>query len=294
MERLMGDVTVNSINIAETTQEQVWFKPIIGAYELCFNFSLKGSPEREGKHRWAEISTARVQIKAHNGKEHDFGLAHLETPISIKTHPEHPIIKQVTFYLKLTDTQVSQLEDIRDGHDLNFMLMIKGVGGDGEYTNVVHDNWKVEMPRSKWIELLKQVGYMDIMLIEVPMLPKGKIAEDWIDIRHDLKEAQRHFLNREYPACVAKCRSVIQEAGHKNFGKQNWANPHLDKIGKKNKNTDTDRKDMTKDEREGAIWAALRHYTHQSNHSKSEGGERMYSRSDAKLILVLTAAFISK
>ncbi|GEM_PF-5657034 len=46
------------------------------------------------------------------------------------------------------ETQLSKLEEIRDGHDIEFKIMIKGMGGDGEYTNPVHDEWRVKISRS--------------------------------------------------------------------------------------------------------------------------------------------------
>lgn len=294
----MGDsVTVNSMNIAEITNSQVWLKSLLGIYELGFNFSLRGSPERGGKHRWAKIHSARVQVKTKHSGQLDLGLARLETPLALKTHTEHSISAQMTAFLTFTNIQLSKLEDARDGHDLEFKLIIKGVGGDGQYENAVHDEWRVEMPRSKWIETLKQSGYMDIMLLEVPMLPKGQVSDGWLDVKAELEEAQESFLNRKYAACISQCRKVMEDAGHLKFGEGNWYNPLLDLIGKCKRSVEkgkSNRENMSKEERENAIWASLFHYTHQANHGKSKGGESGYSREEAKLILTMTAAFVGR
>lgn len=291
---MSNSVTINSLNVAETVMTQVGLRPLLGTYELSFNFSLRGSPDERA--RWATINTARVQVKTNKSSVCDLGLAQLETPLLLKNDPKHSINENFTFYLSLNATQLSKLEDIRDGHDLEFKLMIKGIGGDSEHTNHIHNEWRVEMPRSKWIGLLKQAGYMDIMLLEVPMLPKNSVSEEWLDIQQDFEEAQRHFLNREYAACVSQCRKVMEDAGHQKFGKGDWHNPLLELLGKHPRSTNKEEKsrnEMSKDERQNAFWAALLHYTHQSHHGKSKGGEKVYTRDDAKVILTLTASFLA-
>jgi hypothetical protein len=50
---------------------------------------------------------------------------------------------------------------------------------------------------------------------------------------------------------------------------------------------------MSKEERESAIHAVIRHYTHQAHHGGTEGGATCYSRSEAKLILSLSAALLA-
>jgi len=290
----MGRVSVNSQGIAEASKEQIYLRPILDNYELNLNFTIQGPPQIEDNEIWATINTARIYIKVANGNEHYIGLAQLERPVFLKTHKKHTINEQITFLLFLTNRQLSKMEEIRDGQDLTFIIKTKGEGSSKGYTNAVRDEWKVEIPKSKWIDSLKNAKYMDILILEVPMLPKN-LSEEWIDIRHDLEEAQRLFMNREYAACVSKCRGVIQETGHKRFGKQNWHNPMLNLIGKNSRSVkeDKNRDNMDKDEREMALWAALKHYTHLAHHSKGEGGERLYTRSEARLALTLTATFVS-
>tara|TARA_R110001592_G_scaffold20926_18_gene84754 strand:+ start:3550 stop:4434 length:885 start_codon:yes stop_codon:yes gene_type:complete len=294
----MGDsVTVNSMNIAEITNKQVWLKSLLGIYELGFNFSLRGPSERDGKSRWAKIHSARVQVNTKHNGQLDLGLARLETPLALKTHAEHSITAQMTAFLTLTNIQLSKLEEVRDGHDLEFKLIIKGVGGDGQHENPVYDEWRVEIPRSKWIEILRQSGYMDIMLLEVPMLPKGEVSDDWLDVKAELEEAQDSFLNRKYASCVAQCRKVLEDSGYIKFGEHNWYNPSLNLIGKDKRSTEKgkpNRESMSKESRENAIWASLFHYTHQANHGRSKGGESGYSREEAKTILTLTAIFVGR
>ena len=88
---------------------------------------------------------------------------------------------------------------------------------------------------------------------------------------------------------MAACRpagAIVEELGCELFGGKNWAAPSLDRLS-------SDRRDMSKHEREGAMLATLRHYTHQAHHIQSEGGEPSYSRADAQHILALAASFVA-
>lgn len=294
IEKTMGRITVNSHIIAESIRDQVWLNPILGSYELCFNSSLQGSavPSSE-KQRWATLNSARVYVKSSNSPEYDLGIAALEAPVSVKTHPEHRISAQVTYYLPLSSAQISKIEEVRDGKDLEFKLVIRGEGGDNEYTNHIHDDWRINIPRSEWISKLRQSGFADILLLEVLIPLKELLGENYIDIKKHLEEAQGFFMNGNYRSCIALCRDVIQEIGHAKFGDKNWHNNSLSLLAESPRgNAQKSRNDMNKAERDAAIWAALKHYTHLSHHAPSEGGEVLYTRTEAKLIITLTAAFL--
>ena len=55
-----------------------------------------------------------------------------------------------------------------------------------------------------------------------------------------------------------------------------------------------ERNAMSKKDREGAILAAIRHYTNQAHHAEGDSGVQNYSRSEASLLLRLVAAFAAR
>ena len=124
-----------------------------------------------------------------------------------------------------------------------------------------------------------------MLLLEVALPLPGR-SKKWAAVEKDLLRAEEEFRNGNYHSCVSSCRTVIQELGHKRFSNKSWAEPLLTRLS-------SERKEMSKNEREGAIWGAVRHYTHQAHHSDSEGGISEYSRAEAQLILTLTSAFVA-
>jgi hypothetical protein len=142
--------------------------------------------------------------------------------------------------------------------------------------------FSIHTPKSEWITRLKTAGFMDILLLEVPF-PISGVPEHLETVQHALEEAQRHFMSAEYTACVASCRTAVQELGHYMFDDPKWSDGAL-------KHLNDDAKSMAKDDREKALFAVIRHYTHQAHHGNGEGGARYYTRSEARMILQMAAA----
>jgi len=256
----------------------MYLRKMVGACELCFSFNLQ-ILRGDTSHREATVVGARVAMQALGG-EHQLGYARLDTPLHILLGPDDSSAS-ITFSLILLPHQISAIEDLRGEENLTFCLTLCGSGREDRYPRQVYDTWRVEIPRSRWIELLREAGALDILLIEVPM-PEANVPRKWKKVRADLLEAQRHFHLGEFGACVVSCRKVVQEVGQKLYGKQEWSVSRLDRLG-------PGRKDMTKSEREEAVNAAVRHFTHLAAHAEGEGGDD-YNRAEAKLILSFTAA----
>ena len=78
-------------------------------------------------------------------------------------------------------------------------------------------------------------------------------SDRWEKIAEEVARAESRFRDGDYHACVAVCRMVVEELGHRLFARTDWAGPSLDRFKSK-------RREMSKDEREAAILAALHHY----------------------------------
>lgn len=276
-------LTINSYAIADIRIQNLGIRSIVGAYELIFLLYITVSSEEDSK-SWAAIEGARVSVKLNGGRNQTMGFARPDLPIAIRPHS---FVSHMTpsLFLTLQPQQVMALEEMRTGGDLAFELLAAGEGYDGGNEQQVQDTWRINIPRSDWIEKMRSAGILDILLLEIPM-PADELSEEWAEISEHLMRAQKHFLDGEYFSCVSQCRLVVQEVGHRKFAKKAWSGPALNRLNQ-------DRNDMTKDEREAAIYAVLRHYTHQAHHSGSEGGETAYTRSEAKMILSQTSAFVA-
>lgn len=204
---------------------------------------------------------------------------------SIREILDHPENRQLTLALPLSAQQLSAIEAIRDSEDLTFELnlWIDKIGmapGTGQANSEV----KLSVPRSEWLEKLRQANYADTLLLEVPM-PTTESSQNFETVRRHLLKAQDDFFLGRYSDTVAACRNVFSELSTALGFKEKWDADALNKIS-------PSKRDMTSDEREKCIFAAIRHYTNLAHHSESEGGSPEYTRNDAQMILTMTAACV--
>lgn len=235
--------TINSRSVAEIRIQNVALRPLLGAYELVFGLDVTIQPEREHP-RKASIGRARVSVKTPRGKPAHLGLARPETDFYIETG-EHGSHMTPDMVLPVSPAQIAAIEDLRGNNDLEFDLLATGTATTQYGPQQVQDTWKYHVPRSDWLKTLKNAGARDVLLLEVP-LPLPNRSRKWASVTKSLQSAEEHFRNGDYQACVGSCRTAIQELGYQKFGKKDWANPLLDRLGKS-------RQEMTQNEREGGV-----------------------------------------
>lgn len=271
-------LTVGHIQIAEARIQGLTLRPVIGAYEMVFGLriSIHAGDRPDAA---AVISGARVEIRGAGGRKESLGFARPDIPLRIRPRTS-PHTASAGFTLTIQPQQITAIEALRAGGDLGFELLAAGEGGDGYE---VQDRWPLKVARSDWIAQLRRAGALDILLIEVPM-PAGEVPEEQRQIAAHLTRAQTHFLDGDYHACVAACRPVLEELGHRRFHSNGWAGPVFGML------VSGGRSAMTKDERWTAVLAAVGHYTHLAHHGESKGGSPSFSRADAQFVLSVTAA----
>ena len=276
-------ITVGHWIIAETSPQTVILQGVVGAFELQFPIRVRLAPKGTSRCE-ATLFSARVKLQTDGRGEQDVGSAAPKIPVTLE--PGKGLLTDCpVFHLPLSLSQITRIEELRNGTDLTFSLSASGRGIDGEYTHQVFDTWRFFVPQSDWILQLRNAGALDVLLVEVPM-PLSEPNSELIGIKNSLVGAQRQFVLGNYSACVSSCRLVLDELGNKSYGEK-WAGPALARLC-------ADRDKMGKVEREIAIGAVVRHYTHPAHHSESDGGGANYDQSEAKFLLTLTAAIVAK
>ena len=183
--------------------------------------------------------------------------------------------------------QLAALETLRGAGDLSFELLASGAGIDENGDQHIQGDWRIYVSRSDWIEKLRDAGARNVMLLEVP-LPLESVSEEWRDLAAELRQAEQQYRNGDYHSCIGSCRTVMEELGRQRHWDENWANATL--VGLADRKSRTE---MNSSQREAALCAALRHYTHPAHHCPSEGREPRYTRAEAQYILSLTAVAVA-
>jgi hypothetical protein len=276
-------ITVNNRIVAEARIQSVTLRPVVGAYELLFGLDITVNPQSDYARR-VSIVGARVSLRADGGSVQPVGFARPESPIDIRQFP-HLNRMTPTLMLPLQPGQVAAMERSRDAGDVTFELLVTGVGTDQNGDHPTQDEWRIQIPRSDWLQKLRSAGARDVLLLEVP-LPVVDRPKEWAGITKDLQRAEAYFRDGDHRACVALCRTVLDEVGHQKFGKKDWAGPLLDRLS-------SDRTGMSGGEREAVLWATVRHYAHLARHGASDGGVPHYSRAEAQLLLTMVASLVA-
>jgi len=276
-------LAVGGWRIADTSIQGVSLRPLVGGHELVFGLSVTIDADEAGVRR-ASIIGARVTVNPSEGEPQALGFARPETAFEIKCKPL-PSAETHNLHLHLQPAQLTALEALRGTGDLVFELLASGIGTDKNGDQFVQDDWRIAVARSDWIKQLRDAGARNVLLLEVP-LPLLSISDEWHEIAAGLQRAETQYRAGDFLSCVGSCRTVMQELGLFRYGQREWASGFLKQLA-------SDPTGMTKSGREGALFAVLRHYTHQAHHGSSEGGVPGYTRAEAQFVLSLTTAAVA-
>jgi hypothetical protein len=211
MHQLMS-ITVNSRIIAEARIQGVTLRPVVGAYELLFGLDMAIHPQQEYPYR-VSIIGAGVTLRT-GGNAQPVGFARPESSFDIRQGP-HPHRMTPALVLPLQPGQVAAAERLRDTGDVTFELLATGAGTAPNGDQHVQDQWRIDIPRSDWLQKLRSAGARDILLLEIP-LPLVDRPKEWVTITKELQRAEGYFGDGNHSGCVASCRIVLDELGHRN------------------------------------------------------------------------------
>lgn len=270
------DLTVNSRVIAAVEIRPVQLGRLLGAFELIIPFSGTVHAAADGVQRSLSIAGARIVMRTKNGQTVQLGRAVPDNG-TLVYQSGSPGRADFALKLVLQPYQLEALESERDGGDLHLTIVLQARAASSDQPG---GHWEqylgetpVTVPRSLWIEQLNQSGAARLLLVEV-RLPDGGIRHP--ADRHLLR-AQELFASADWRGCVSECRQFAEELGGGKLA------PAMDMLR-------TDRRGMTKEDREDLLVAALQHYCHLAAHSESQRGQLEYRRADAKLALSLAAS----
>ena len=283
-------ITVLSRKVADVRVDNIALRPTLGGYELLCTISgttLQPITSAGQTPYWFTIFGALINVGSTSGLKRLLTIARPDRPFRMQQEKERQL--RIGFELKaiLSPHQVAAIEDFCHEQELRFELVVSGEGGvptQTEKRDSIFDTWSITVPRSRWTEQLRSAGALDILLIEVPM-PVGDVPPEWRASAEHLKRAQRMFVEGNYSECVSRCRAVLDLVANHPITKQKWTEAL--------KMLDKERELMSKEQREIAILAAVRNYTHLAHHPDDAPGSDQFLRSEAKLLLTLTASAIA-
>lgn len=246
---------------------------MVGAYLLRYSlrYTMPGWPTT---YRFSNIQ-ARVTIGDHTNL---LGRAVAETAV-VLTSPSHSQTGGFLMDLVVSPQQMEEIEKIRQGGDLNFILELFGEIFDGHGHSHANDTIQAHVNQKSWIDLLKQLGFSSNVLLEIP---HDGMPMEMQPVWKALETAKKHLYYGNYDEVVASCRKALEGIPHNG-----------EELGKVKAIPLEKRRTMTKRQRLVHLLDALEHYTHLSHHLDSSGESESYSRNDAVLAFSATLAAVT-
>ncbi len=255
---------------------------MLGGHELLVLLHGKILEAKE-EPRWAMVYGARINVQSKHGQKY-FGFANMHTPYPVRqlsNVQNHNY--QIELRLPLAPNQLNALEDHRDGGDLDFEAIVTCVTGRGATTTDYpeYPAWRIPAPQSYWIQQLNGANARHVVLFEVSMPALDAPSHKKAMLTH-LRRAEQKYMAGLYTDCVIECRKGIEAL--------RAVEPKFDWAGLNNRDA---RENQSKDGGLEALKAVAHLYAQPSGHTESEGGISDYTRSDAKLVLAVTASLLS-
>ncbi len=184
-----------------------------------FSYSKEGFVQSPVQHEG-------IPIRIGDGSYIGPAYLHCNGPLGMVTSGAGPLW---TFRVNADHALLNRIERDRKGRDVVLRLEITVVSvarprEDGRTsvstpvaTGQVHDwnspgsaHCSIEIPKSKWLELLKSVGYGEFYMAEIP-LPSIKKAKALDASLQHLQRAWEHFLNGADKETLAACFDALEK-----------------------------------------------------------------------------------
>lgn len=199
---------------------------------------------------------------------------------------EHSRREGLSVFVDLSWEQIEALERLRNGRLLIFRLDIHAiVQSQSRGLQRGFQQAFYELNVSAWSKVLKELGYMDLLLLAVE-LPLHGVPEWLMSASQEFRKAHEDLIAGRYDTVIARIR-LVAEAIDRVIPSDQSRSALIETFAKPDA-----RQRMSKDQRAEFVRVALRHYTHLAHHPDTKGGTQTFSRHDAMFVLAAAAALL--
>lgn len=184
--------------------------------------------------------------------------------------------QQIAFETVLTREQLNALEEYRQERDLKLSIGLRALIASGDEIEPSFDCTDITVPREHWLDALKNAGYRNTLLFEVP-LPNAPG-----DFSALLSKAQEFIEIGHYKDAVMQCRHIVEQV--ETLREDRQASASANKMAHS-----SERKDMTSIERLLSLREQLKNICQLGAHG-SEG----FTRSQARTVLGMTMVLLAE
>lgn len=201
--------TLDSRILATPRIEGLIGQRALRSYRLIFRIALSFPPREEGDEATLLDLTGQVMVQGKGGGPHFLGsVQSSRSPILVDIRG-FQVSTAAELALDLDLARLEGLEGIRLGEGLNFILTLWArVQSRSKYSSL-SEELSFSVNQGTWVELLAQVGYARILLLELP-LPEGDVRPEFLAATKHLASAQKEMELGHYREAVGACRDVLE------------------------------------------------------------------------------------
>lgn len=279
-------LTYHSKIVAEVDAKSVHGQSGLGLYLLRFSVEFHVSARPQAETLALHSLRLVVSVGADRHKQTFLGFASAERPQEIRTNT-HGHWTAMLFDLPLTAEQFFALEDLRGGAGLLFNLKLQGLARTANDQEVCEEQLVLSVESSAWTRILSDLALAEIVPIGIHLLidPPGPTLKQAAEI---LKGAYRALVAADYEKVVSDCRRALESVRTIMDTKGG-----TDAAMKAFSGNGSEKRSMSKFDRQLVVAEAVRHYTQLAHHVDPTGTKQYYSRDDATFILSIAAAYVS-
>lgn len=276
-------LSYSGYSVADINVTGLFGRTGIGVSLLCFSVSFR-VPRTAPEGIRIRSLQLRIFAEADPGGIPAFmGFAEPEVPFELTTKPGEDQ-RTLIFELSVTQSQLFALEKLRGRHGLHFRFKFSVLadGPKGVWPQQDEISYRVNL--SDWARVLGELHGPEYLVIgvETPRCNKDHALAEAVG---RIQSAHGYLVVGRFDAVISECRMAIESAVLA-AGERAAVSSAVERLK-------SDKREMTKLDREFALVEAVRHYTHLAHHVDQQGSAEYYSKDDANMLLATAASLVA-
>ena len=281
----MGHFTLNGTVVAEVKITRVQGQTGLGVYRLLVHLDLVFMRMPEGEGAILHELTGDLQIEGRY-----VGSLRLFQDLGQFSIGQYQGSFPVALVADLSLRQLQVIEDLRQGKGLTIGISIfmtcwgKLHGGTG-LLRASSGHLSHQVNQGAWIEVLNELGYRKIMLLEIPELAES-LAPELTEAVAYIGIAQQALHRGEYREAVGCCRDVLESLSTA-MGDGDVQDTEFQALFK-------DVRSKDKAARLRLVRRAMKILSHPARHADEVATQIEWSRTDAMAVITMIAALLQQ
>lgn len=204
--------------------------------------------------------------------------------LPVEGYPARTNQRSIELVCDLDRARIEAIEAVRGAGNLKLDV---GLSWRYDDDHVSSHQETFEVNQGVWVDVLSQMGYQQVLLIEVP-LPDSSAQPELAEAVRLLRDAQGHMMRGHDREAVGTLRDVLEEATRAMGDSDENIDQQLKRVLFDNSRS------MDKADRLRVVRRALKLVTHPARHRDQVSVGIDWSRIDSAQMLAMVAAFINE